>query len=58
MKEYAREVELDPDKIVVDGQLVFDPSDRFGFLHLLAEDLFTGRLTGETFESQRKSPVE
>lgn len=58
VKEYAIEVELDPDKIVVDGKLVFDPSDRFGFLHLLAEDLFTGRLTGETFESQRKSAVE
>lgn len=55
--EYAGEVGLDSDKVVVNGELVFDPSDRFGFLHLLNEDLYKGRLTGQAFESQRKSAM-
>ena len=56
--EYAGEVGLDSDKIVVNGELVFDPSDRFGFLHLLNEDLYKGLLTGQAFESQRKSAMD
>ena len=55
--EYANEVGLDPDEVVVNGKLVFDPAKRFGFLHLLDEDLYKGHLTGEVFESQRKSAV-
>lgn len=55
--EYARAVELDPDTIVRDGALHFDPQARFGFLHLLSEDLFKGALTGERFESQRKAAM-
>ncbi len=38
--------------------LVFDPSERFGFLHLLNEDLYNGPLTDEPFESQRKSTMD
>lgn len=53
--EYASEVGLDPAKVVVNGKLAFDPTERFGFLHLLNEDLYKGHLTGEAFESQRKS---
>jgi len=56
--EYAGEVGLDAGKVVVNGELVFDPAERFGFLHLLNEDLYTGPLTGEAFESQRKSAME
>ena len=56
--EYAGEVGLDSDKVVVNGELVFDPSDRFGFLHLLNEDLYKGLLTGQAFESQRKSAMD
>ena len=56
--EYADAVGLDSDKVVVNGELVFDPSDRFGFLHLLNEDLYKGRLTGQAFESQRKSAMD
>ncbi len=55
--DYADELGLDSEKVVVDGQLVFDPADRFGFLHLLNEDLYKGRLTGQAFESQRKSAM-
>lgn len=54
---YAGQVGLEADSVVVDGELVFDPSQRFGFLHLLNEDLYTGPLTGEAFESQRKASM-
>ena len=56
--EYAGQVGLDSDKVVVNGELVFDPSDRFGFLHLLNEDLYKGPLTDTAFESQRKSAMD
>lgn len=35
--EYASEVGLKAEDVVVDGELIFDPSERFGFLHLLNE---------------------
>ena len=54
---YAGEVGLDSAKVVVNGELVFDPAERFGFLHLLNEDLYKGPLTGDAFESQRKSAM-
>ena len=54
---YAGMVGLDPERVVVDGELVFDPSERFGFLQLLNEDLYKGPLTGKAFESQRKSAM-
>lgn len=57
VETYAAGVGLDPNSIVVDGELVFDPSERFSFLHLLNEDLYRGALTDETFEAQRKSPA-
>ena len=53
---YAKRMGLDPKTIVQDGQLVFDPTNRFSFLHLLNEDLYKGPLT-EAFEAQRKAPV-
>lgn len=56
--EYARSVDLDSADIVRDGKLHFDPQSRFGFLHLLSEDLYKGALTGERFESQRKASME
>lgn len=55
--KYAGGVGLDPAKVVVNGELVFDPTDRFGFLQLLNEDLYRGPLTDEAFESQRKSAM-
>jgi hypothetical protein len=41
--------------VVRDGQLLFDPAERFSFLHLLNEDLYRGPLTDVTFEAQRKA---
>lgn len=58
VRTYAGEVGLDPAKMVIAGELVFDPSERFGFLHLLNEDLYKGPLTGEAFESQRKAAMD
>ena len=54
---YAGEVGLNSATVIVNGELVFDPSERFGFLHLLNEDLYNGPLTGEAFESQRKAAM-
>ncbi|MCJ1707518.1 Kiwa anti-phage protein KwaB-like domain-containing protein [Microbacterium sp. VKM Ac-2923] len=56
--DYARAVGMDPRTVVRDGALHFDPQERFGFLHLLSEDLYRGALTGERFESQRKAAME
>ena len=55
--EYAVLMGIDADQIVRNGQLVFDPKHRFSFLHLLNEDLYVGPLTGQSFESHRKSSV-
>jgi len=55
--ECASSIGLDTNKVIVDEKLVFDPDDRFSFLHLLNEDLYNGPLTGETFESQRKATI-
>ena len=55
---YADQIGLGASNVVVNGQLVFDPSERFGFLHLLNEDLYEGPLTGTAFESQRKSSMQ
>ncbi|HLM28502.1 MAG TPA: Kiwa anti-phage protein KwaB-like domain-containing protein [Acidimicrobiales bacterium] len=55
VRRYAKGMGLDPSKIVQKGQLVFDPTERFSFLHLLNEDLYHGPLTEEMFEAQRKS---
>jgi Domain of unknown function (DUF4868) len=55
VRKYARRVGLDPNAIIRNGQLVFDASERFSFLHLLNEDLYRGPLTDETFEAQRKA---
>ncbi len=57
VRRYARKMGLDPRTIVQDNQLVFDPGERFSFLHLLNEDLYKGPLTAETFEAQRKAPT-
>lgn len=54
---YAGQVGLATDSVVRDGELYFDPEERFGFLHLLSEDLYRGALTGERFESQRKASM-
>lgn len=57
VRQYATTVGLDPDDVVRDGELVFDPdpTKRFNFLHLLNEDLYEGFLTKERFEVQRKA---
>ena len=57
VEHYARSVELDPTTVIRDGKLHFDPQERFGFLHLLSEDLYKGELTGKLFESQRKAAM-
>jgi hypothetical protein len=56
VEEYAEAMGLDTGKLIDDGELVFDASDRFSIIHLLNEDLFRGALTDEVFESQRKTP--
>ncbi len=58
VRTYAGRVGLDPDKVVVDDQLVFDPAERFSFLHLLNEDLYNGPLTDEVFEAHRKASID
>ncbi len=55
IRRLARKEGLDPNQLIRDGKLVFDPSDRFVLLKLLNEDLFTGGLSGERFEVDRKS---
>jgi len=52
---YARNVGLDPRTLIVDDQLVFDPSERFEILKLLNEDVYLGSLTKQRYEAQRKS---
>ncbi len=54
---YAKRMGIDPDTVVVDDKLVFDPAERFSFLHLLNEDIYRGPLTDEAFEAQRKAPT-
>jgi hypothetical protein len=58
VRRYAKVVGLDPDKVVVNDELVFDPAERFSFLHLLNEDLYKGPLTEEVFEAQRKASID
>ncbi|PYF98333.1 protein of unknown function [Georgenia satyanarayanai] len=55
VRDYSDRVGLDPEHVVKDGELVFDPAERFGFLHLLNEDLYRGYLTDEVYEARRKS---
>ena len=55
IRDYAEEMDLDIENVVVDERLVFRPEDRFTILHLLNEDLFRGPLTDERFEAQRKT---
>jgi hypothetical protein len=57
VRRYAKKMGLDPSKVVQGNQLIFEPSERFSFLHLLNEDLYKGPLTDATFEAQRKSPT-
>lgn len=55
VRKYAKFVGLDPDSVVANDKLVFDPAERFSFLHLLNEDLYKGQLTDQLFEAQRKT---
>lgn len=55
VRQYASHVGLDPDVLVVDDKLVFDPAERFSILYLLNEDLYRGDLTDDVFEAQRKA---
>lgn len=57
LRTYAKAMGLDPDKIIVDGQLEFAADDRFTMVKLLNEDLYSGGLTGERFEAQRKGAL-
>ena len=52
---YAYDVRLDPRTLIVDEQLMFDPSERFEILKLLNEDVYLGNLTEQRYEAQRKS---
>lgn len=54
VENYAKQVGLDPEKLIIDGKLRFSVDDRFAMLKLLNEDLYAGGLTGEHFEAQRK----
>lgn len=58
VRAYADEVDIDVEKVVEDGELVFDPSERFTIMDLLNEDLFRGPLTEELFEAQRKAEAD
>ncbi len=58
VRKYATRVGLEPTAIVRNNKLVFDPSERFSFLHLLNEDLYRGPLTDVAFEAQRKATTE
>lgn len=57
VKAYAKNVSLDPNTIVQDDRLVFNPEDRFSFVHLLNEDLYRGVLTNSVYEAQRKADI-
>lgn len=54
--EEMKRHEMDVDKFVVDGRLVFDRADARDVVKLLNEDLFRGGLTNQRFEVDRKSP--
>jgi hypothetical protein len=58
VKGYAARVGLDVNRVVHGDKLVFDPVDRFGFLHLLNEDLYRGPLTDDVYEAQRKMTAD
>jgi hypothetical protein len=58
VRTYAEAMELDPAKVVVNNELVFDPKERFSFLQLLNEDIYKGELTKTVFESQRKAAAD
>lgn len=55
---YASHLGLDTDELIVDGRLEFESDDRFTIVKLLNEDLYSGELTGERFEAQRKGRLE
>lgn len=57
IRSYAEHVGISESDLIEDGQLIFDPSDRFSFLHLLNEDLYKGELTKTVYEAQRKTGV-
>jgi hypothetical protein len=57
VRTYASLVGVEPDTVVADDRLTFDPAQRFTFLHLLNEDLYKGELTHELFEAHRKTPA-
>lgn len=56
LRAEAKRQDLDPATLFDGDRLVFDGSDHFTLLKLLNEDLFTGALSGEHFEVDRKSP--
>jgi hypothetical protein len=55
VRDYAAQMNLEVEHLIDNGQLVFDPEERFTTLHLLNEDLFRGPLSEERFEAQRKT---
>lgn len=55
IEQYATSVGIAKEEVVHDGELFFDPANRFSFLHLLNEDVYKGFLTEERFEVQRKA---
>jgi hypothetical protein len=46
---------LDPDRLMPDGELVFDKETEKDVLHLLNEDLFTGDFSGQHYAASRKA---
>lgn len=56
VKDEMKRHDLNVEKFIVDGQLVFDRADLKDILKLLNEDLFRGGLTDQDFQVDRKSP--
>jgi hypothetical protein len=55
VRNHMREVGLDEDQLISDGQLVVNEADPMTLLYLLNEDFFAGGLTTTGFRSERKS---
>lgn len=55
LREYIEDQGFDPDDYITDNALDIEKADVANVLKILNEDLFTGGLTGESFEASRKS---
>lgn len=55
LREYIADQGFNPDDYITDNELDIEKADVANVLKILNEDLFTGGLTGESFEASRKS---